>query len=64
VDEKTHTSSQSELECVYSSSETLKGGFKIGCRPKFWRVVIATTTEPEHDPAVEIGKAQKSMELC
>lgn len=44
VDENTHTSSWSELECVQSSSETLKGGSETGCRPEFWRVAVATTT--------------------
>lgn len=37
-------SSQSEPEYVQSSSETLKGGFEIGCRSTFWRVVVASTT--------------------
>ena len=44
VDVRTHASSRSEPECVQSSSETLKGGSEIGCRPKFWRVVVAATT--------------------
>ena len=37
-------SSKSEPECVQPSSETLKGGSEIGCRPKVWRVVVVATT--------------------
>ena len=37
-------SSWSESECAQPSSETLKGGSQIGCRPKFWRLVVAATT--------------------
>ena len=41
---KSHMSSLSEPKCVQSSSEALKEGSQIGCRPKFWRVVVATRT--------------------
>jgi len=44
VDEKTPTGSHIEPKGVQSSSETPEGGSEIRCRPKFWRVVVATTT--------------------
>ena len=44
VSVKAHMSSLIEPECMQPWSKTLKGGSKIGCRPKFWRVVVTTTT--------------------
>ena len=44
-DVKTHTSLQSEHKCVQSSSETLQGRLRNWCRPKFWRVIVATTMD-------------------